>query len=492
MKSIYQSYFKKIMLTSQFCPNCFSLCNYLLCIIFFLTSCNKFVEIPPPVTELVTASVFNDNASATAAELNIYTQMQQPGESYLMAQRNGLLSDELKNYSTSPYLIQYYTNDLFAKNTPGPWRSAFNYIYQANAIIEGLQYYSGVTSAVKQQLTAESKFVRAFWNFYLTNLYGDVPLVTSTDYSINNALYRTPQIQVYQQIVADLKDAENDLNDNYVDVSDTTITSDRVRPTKWAAASLLARTYLYRSNWDSAESQATIVINNTSLFSLVASLDSVFLANSSEAIWQLGTPLPAGNGATPDGSGFILISQPQTGNANSSTISTQLLNSFEINDNRKISWIGSYKTSTAPFVTYYFPYKYKVYYSSEVTEYTMVLRLAEQYLIRAEARAHQNNLAGAASDLNIIRNRAGLPNTSAVTQADLLTAILHERQVELFTEWGHRWFDLIRTGNANSVMGIVTPLKGGTWSSDEHQLLYPIPQSELSKNSNLIQNPGYY
>jgi hypothetical protein len=73
----------------------------------------------------------------------------------------------------------------------------------------------------------------------------------------------------------------------------------------------------------------------------------------------------------------------------------------------------------------------------------------------------------------------------------MLSAILHERQVELFTEWGHRWFDLIRTKNATSVMSVVTPLKGGVWNNDGHQLLFPIPLSDLGKDPNLKQNSGY-
>ena len=117
----------------------------------------------------------------------------------------------------------------------------------------------------------------------------------------------------------------------------------------------------------------------------------------------------------------------------------------------------------------------------------MVLRLAEQYLIRAEARAEQNNLTGAVADLNIIRNRAGLPNTTAVTQGDILTAIMHERQVELFSEWGHRFFDLKRTGQANTVLGAIASKQ--PWNTN--QLLYPIPVSETTNDAFLQQNPGY-
>ena len=118
-----------------------------------------------------------------------------------------------------------------------------------------------------------------------------------------------------------------------------------------------------------------------------------------------------------------------------------------------------------------------------------MFRLAEQYLIRAEARAQQNNISGAQADLNAIRTRAGLANVTATTQTGLVTAIYHERQIELFTEFGHRWFDLKRTGQLDAVMGIAAPQKGGTWAS--YKALIPIPASEISINPHLTQNPGY-
>ena len=226
------------------------------------------------------------------------------------------------------------------------------------------------------------------------------------------------------------------------------------------------------------------------MYTLCSSLDSVFLKNNTEAIWQLPPVQPSSNLATPEGQDFILNTSPVvSGSFNSTTISPQLMNSFDSGDLRKVNWISSY---TGGGITYYFPYKYKVYQSSSLVEYTVILRLAEQYLIRAEAEANLGDLTDAASDLNIIRNRAGLANIAdsiASSQTALLSAILHERQVELFTEFGFRWFDLNRTGTINSVMSIVTPLKGGTWSPDWQ--LFPVPLLELTSDPLLVQNSGY-
>jgi len=499
-KTGFNRYTSQERLISTFCFLLFAL-NF--------SGCKKFIDVPPPKTSLVTADVFNNNGSATSAQLAIYTNMFTNEESWNMAQSVGLYADELQNYNPYVTAEQTYTNALAAGNSTwsggyGTSSNYYSYIYAANAVINGLQTTPGCSVAVKQQLTGEAYFARAFFHFYLTNIFGEVPLVLTTNYASNSKIARTPRLQVLQQVVADLQTAKGLLNNNYVDGSDTAVTTERVRPTKAAALALLARTYLYlgdysqnNSYYQRADSAASAVIANSE-YSLCPSLNAVFLANSTEAIWQLQTPSNQ-SWDTPDGYGFILLGTPSTNGFNgSTTISSQLLSAFEPNDQRKTTWIGSI---TEGANTYYFPYKYKNY-TYVGTEYDMVLRLGEQYLIRAEARVREGNITGALSDLNMIRNRAGLPNyAGAQDPASLLTAILHERQVELFTEWGSRWFDLERAViskeavNANTVLGSpgnVCAYKGGTWNSGtDYQLLWPIPRTDISADPNLTQNPGY-
>ena len=107
-------------------------------------------------------------------------------------------------------------------------------------------------------------------------------------------------------------------------------------------------------------------------------------------------------------------------------------------------------------------------------------------MIRAEARTHLGDYVGARADLNKVRNRAGLPNTEADNMESLLDAIIQERRVELFTEQGHRWFDLRRTGKASAALSNLKP----GWAETDSWL--PIPENELLLNDNLLpQNPGY-
>ena len=110
------------------------------------------------------------------------------------------------------------------------------------------------------QLTGEAKFMRAFCYFYLVNAFGDVPLITSTNYLVNETMPRAPAMEVYRQIIADLKGAKDLLANDY-----SYSNGEKVRPNKWVAIALLARAYLYTGDWVNAEAEATSVISNTGL-----------------------------------------------------------------------------------------------------------------------------------------------------------------------------------------------------------------------------------
>ncbi len=468
--------------------------------VLLFTGCKKLVDIQAPATSISQANIYSSDATAISVLTGIYTEMSIIGSPFNglngISLEVGLSADDWTLYSgaTSSNFeyAAYFQNQLSATIGTGSdfWAPLYSEIYSCNAAIEGISQSTSITPPVRKQLLSEARFLRAFNYFYLVNLFGDVPLALTTDYKLNALLSRTPKTQVYQQIITDLKFAEDSLSTDYLDGSLQPYSgaAEKVRPTKWAAAAMLARVYLYTQSWDSAEAQSTMIINNSSLFSL-DSLNGVFLKNSNEAIWQL-QPIDAGYN-TGDAQAFIIPSTGFSGGTWPVYLSNSLLNSFDSLDNRKNDWISSYSDNTG---TYFYAYKYKdVNYGDPVTEYLMVLRLAEQFLIRAEARAQQNtNLMGAENDLNAIRTRAGLSITSASSQSDLLAAIQHERRLELFSEWGHRWLDLKRTGSVDSVMTIATPIKSGGSPWQTYQQLYPLPfVSDIQTDPNLVQNQGY-
>lgn len=463
-------------------------------------NCKKVVTVDPPVTSTNGEIIFEDDNSAISVMNGIYTQMSLGGTyatgNSSISLRAGLSADELTLYSgvTNYSLSNYFTNSLQANSLmpsgSESWRTFYNQIYVCNSVLEGISQSANLNPNVKRQLLGEAKFMRAFCYFYLTNLFGDVPLALTTDYKTNMLLPRTESSKVTDQMVLDLKDAQLLLTTGYVDALLINSTTERIRPNKWAATALLARVLLFKNDWTNAEIEATSVINNSGLYSL-DTLNGVFLKNSKESIWQL-QPVRLGRN-TEDAFTFIIPSSGPSDingmNGNPVYLSGFLLNTFENNDKRKLNWTKSV-TINPGAVTYTFPFKYKnTNVVSSVTEYLTVLRLAEQYLIRAEARAHLGKISESLQDINIIRNRAGLPPTTATDVNSLLTAALRERQVEFFTEWGHRWMDLRRTGQIDLVMNMVAPLKNGVWESEDQ--LYPILQADIDANPNLTQNQGY-
>jgi len=474
--------------------------------------CKKLVAIPAPINSITTGEVFSSDTLAASAISGIYTQMINGTGGITNSDLNtsfsngvttvtaGLSSDELAviTQSNGAY-IHFYTNRLLADDptTPTLWTSAYNAVYGANAVIGGIAASTspGLHDYTRKELTAESKLVRAFCYFYLVNLFGDVPLALTIDFNQTAGMARTPTDQVYQQIIQDLKDAYTDLPGDY-----SVGGGQRIRPNRWAAAALLARVYLYNKQYNDAAALADSVIGQTGLFGLEADLNNVFSTGSREAIWQLQQSNQVTNvgNATPEGMAFI----PYPIHTGTATwwLSDNLMNAFEPGDQRKNAWIGRTIDSISPTLdstgVFFYPFKYKTgsynYVSGGTpTEYYMVLRLAEVYLIRAEAEANgaPGGTAAAIADLDVLRARAGLaPLDPGLTPAQVTAAVAHERQVELFAEWGHRWFDLKRTGQAQTVLSAISVKQ--PWQGNG-QLLYPIPLQEIQNDHSLQQNPGY-
>jgi hypothetical protein len=451
-------------------------------------SCKKFVQIPEPVNRISTPAVFADSADAGAAIIGLYINAMgsygipvflHGGITYSTA----LTSDELSftpgSQTGNQFDQEFYSNAISPKTNQisnSFWIEGYNLIYSANACMEGVMASNGISASTKNTFSGEAKFMRALCYFNLVNLYGPVPLITTTDYKRNAILGRTSVDSVYAQIVGDLTEAQLLLPDVYP-------SSGRARANKAAATALLAKVYLYLKQWNKAEEMATLVIGNTN-YDLEQDLSSVFLTGSKEAILQMSPTIEGYE--TIDGFMFV-PTDPSV--IPSYIVDSSLLASFEPDDLRRDNWLNN---NVVDNVAYYYPYKYKLGYdgSSSPQEMYMILRLGEVYLIRAEARAQQPGKANdAISDLNAIRHRAGLDPTPSVTQEDVLNDIYHERQVELFCENGNRWFDLKRTGRIDQVMNGTAAWKGVPW--DPNHQYFPIPFQEMQYNPFLTQNNGY-
>ncbi|MEO8403447.1 MAG: RagB/SusD family nutrient uptake outer membrane protein [Chitinophagaceae bacterium] len=442
-------------------------------------SCKKFADIPSPTDQFVSEIVFEDDATAKEAVTGIYadminfsnTQFSSSGISLY----TDLCADNLSYYTAGARQLEFLTNNITSANhdyiSQNFWDRAYKYIYTANLCMEGLsKLKTNVTPAVKTMLMGECKFIRAFCFFQLVNLFGPVPKTIGTDYRVNEMLGRASVENIYALIKEDLLYAQEMLSMEYPSAG-------RVRPNKAAATAFLARVYLYLGDWVNAETEASKVIESGK-YSLENDLSRVFLDSSKEAIWQL-RPVSSINNTS---EGLLIL--PGSGSAPPTyTITNDLYDSFEATDLRKSNWIASRMFNS---VQINYPFKYKIKTGNPVKEYYMVFRLAEQYLIRAEARAQLDKTSASLADLDVIRFRAGftIPMT-AVDKADLLLKIEKERRLELFAEWGHRWFDLKRTHRVDAVIGTYK----STWKPD--YALWPIPVAQLRANENLEQNPGY-
>jgi len=455
--------------------------SFWICFLFIgfaSQSCEEFVAVDLPSNQLTGPIVFEDEATADAALIHIYTKLR--SEQLVTGTSNGLscllgnYADELDYYGTGGLpAFEFYQNNLLPSNSTVTltWNATYNLIYATNSIIEGVSNSTAISLSSKERLLGEAYFIRAYLHFYLVNLYGEIPYVVTTDYQVNSVVEKISVMDVYAALTTDLQQAVTLLPELY-------FVPERIRPNRSVAYALLSRIKLYSENWSQAVLYADEVLNNTSLYTIEPDLNAVFLKNSTGTLWQL---LPQFSGAnTLEAQTFIFSSGPPP----SFALTSSLLSSFEMGDLRRTNWIGMV---TDGVDSWYYANKYKEQGNTgSSVEYSILFRIEEFYLIRAEAKAQLGDLVGAQEDLNVIRNRAGLPDTTAVTQTTLLAAILEERGREFFTELGHRWFDLKRTGTASTVLSGIKP----GW--DAKDVLWPLPASELLLNPNLLpQNPGY-
>lgn len=449
--------------------------SILFCLIIGLNSCSDFVEVDPPKNLLISETVFDNPVTVESALANIFYKMREQGlvsGKFGLTTLMGIYCDELDYYGFDASYSELYHHNVTAPNTIvlSWWSNAYNLVYAANDIIAGVENSSAISTEELNRFKGQALFVRAYVHSLLVSIFGEVPYITTTDYIANGSASRSPSNIVFNDIISDLTNAVSLLEN-------TEASGERVLPNQSAAKALLARMYLYTENWELAEAISTELIDT---HSLELDINSVFLKESPETLWQLKPGDSPRN--THEANELIIQFIPGQQYALTNT----LLTAFEPGDLRLPNWTDEI-TNTDGTITLHFAHKYKATITeTESLEYSIVFRLAEQYLIRAEARAQLGNLSGAQLDLNIIRNRAGLPNTTANSMNDLMDAVLQERRVELFAEQGHRWFDLKRTGNAGTFLSAVKP----NWQATH--VLLPIPETELEVNPNLFpQNLGY-
>jgi hypothetical protein len=377
--------------------------------------------------------------------------------------------------------------EIFSANYEG--------INRCNQALNIIPQLDKADATLRARLMGEAKFLRAFMYFTLVKTYGGVPIIDrlpnpSSQEDRAMQLTRKSKEEVYAFIDKDLNDAIEVLLNKGQYAS-----SERGRASKGAAYALLAKVNLYQKNWQKVVDNCNLVTG----YSIVPDYASMFrLAgeNDAESIFEI-----QGTGSVPiKGIQGYAVSQGARGAGGwgwgFNTPSESLLNAYEIGDLRRnatIIFAGTtlYDGRVVPLTVENPRYNYKAYSSAipdawESDRNIKYLRYAEVLLMKAEALNELNQTSVAIPLLNQIRLRAGLGNTTAVSQADVRIAIWKERRVELAFEHD-RFFDVVRTGQAVAAFRI----HGKTFVAGKHEV-FPLPQLFLNETAGIsVQNPGY-
>ncbi len=434
---------------------------------FLLSSCNEFLE-QQPTTVLTDVNAITNEASAQEAVLGMYGSLRANGHYGIYhVLVPDALSDVLRSRSAIPNINEFDDNEVLPENVylQNMWTAPYYSILVANQLMERLPPLANIPASTRSSMLGEARFIRALSHYNLVRLFGDIPYVTTTDkVSIENTS-REAVDQVVQQILDDLQVAEADLPERQRSFGNfSEEETSRVLAVRAAATALAARVHLFRAasgDYEKVIEKTTVIIEDP-FYELEEEYAAAFNGRSQETIFEVYF-------AQDELARLNLESTP--GNQFNYAVSEDFSNAFEEGDLRKPFLLVP---SSESF--------YSLKYGSDASP-AVVLRLADMYLMRAEAYARLGRLEEALADINRIRSRAGLADLPATDQASLLLAIEHERFIELAYE-GHRFVDLKRTGRADEVLGAHNP---NFWQTTDQ--LLPIPFLEV--NNGLPQNPGY-
>jgi len=439
-----------------------------------LMSCEKMLEVDLPENQMLSETVFQDAQTANSVLSGLYAGLWEA--SPIAGDQSGrilsLYTDDLTYYAVNATngLPEISNNTLIDTNqfVSSMWSAAYQKIYVSNSIIEGLESSSSISAAEKNRMTGEALTIRSLLFFYLQQIYGDIPYPVTTNYQINQSIAKTNSEEVLQRIESDLTEAVELLPDQYR-------SAERIFINKKTAQLILAKVQMQRSKYAEAESTLKAVIQSP-LYQFQNDITKVFLKSGTHIIWQLK---PKNNGDPVREATLYYFANVAP---SSMSLSPALVSSFQTSDLRKQHWMSAV---TVAGTTWYRAEKYKAR-SANTTENSIVFRLEEAYLLLAESLAKQNKTAEALPYINPIKQRAAQPLlTSSVSQNTLLDGILKENRKEFFTEMGHRFIDLKRAGQLNTVQTTKPNWK------DFHRV-WPLPQKELLMNSNMNpQNTGY-
>lgn len=444
--------------------------KYITYFVLFLTmpACQGFLDVQLD-DEIITADAIVNKETAEAAAIGLYNSLQSLN---LYGADFVVLPDLLGGNAIATGFQPRY-EELANARVPttnsyveDAWVGLYNIVNSANNILNHIEGVDGIGDAGRSRIEGTAYYFRALALFDLLRQFGEffnegsafgVPVFTEVlDRSTAPSVGRASVLETYNQIIADLEEAEKLLPAQ----------DDRFFVSKAAVQALLARVYLYRKDYNKAKTYADQVIANNDYALNDNYNDNFDVEGSVESIFEINFTSIDGNGL----SELLMLST-----ANEVSGANELWNAFETDDVRKEQFIRRFGIVRC------------VKYGDAATDIetnVVISRLAELYLIRSEAIANTVGIAEALPDLNAVRTRSLADMPILAQDVPDLAAyndiLIRERRLELAFE-GHYWFDLVRLGKAVEVRGI-----------EPYRQALPIPDREIKvSNGVLVQNPGY-
>ncbi|KLT65146.1 RagB/SusD family nutrient uptake outer membrane protein [Pedobacter sp. BMA] len=471
-------------------------------------SCSKLDEKPESI--LVTSEFYQNESQATAAVTAAYRKLYDSGQSLY----NSLLQIGVEmatdDYEAGPRArnahvraISGLTHDSSNDRMEQLWKQSYDAINVSNIAIEKIALIdaSQISEQSRAKLINEAKFLRALHYFNLVRWFGDVPLILKETTSLSpESLYiaKSPEADVYAQIIKDLKDAEslpNPLQQTAKDIS---------RATAGSAKSLLSKVYLTRKDWSNAAAKSKEVIDSKwySLFDNFADVFNVATKNGKEHIFSAQFQGNSGYQGNSLASRSASADVPGINGDYADALHTAggLYNTYANEDTRKAVTFVTQLVSPTDGKLYTFAPQFNKYYDpavignqSQSSKNTPIIRYAEVLLIYAEATNEINHgpNADAYAAIDLVRQRARIAKLAdispALNESEFRDAVFLERRKEFVYEY-QRWFDLVRRG---ADYYIATLKAAGKTLAAKRHIHFPTPLREINLNPKLKQHPDW-
>ncbi|PKV63187.1 RagB/SusD family nutrient uptake outer membrane protein [Pontibacter ramchanderi] len=446
-----------------------------------MTGCEERLEVAP-TTQVEADIAVTDFNSLDKAALGAYSAVQSSDYyGYRYAFYNEVYSDNMEFIGTFTTDREATNRNFTASNLQinNTWSAIYVVINRANTVItqaERLFTAGTITAEQRDAIQGEMYFLRGLAYFDLVKVFGGVPLELNATTGLPDIQFlpRSSEQDVYNSIISDLTNAENMLG--------TTESSDPRRASGLAASALLARVYLQNGNYAQAQAKASQVIESGA-FELMPTFASIFTTEGSgnrESIFEVDFTTndqnslgSATNPNTPGQKFYVRQGTYEALQASAANGDTRFQATVRVEGSANRRRLLKYEDAV------------------NNADNVIVIRLAEMYLIRAEAAVRQTANGGdnilpvlptVLADINAIRSRAGLPRLLALTNRAALDEILRQRRLEFVGE-GLRFIDLRRYNQTCSVLGFC--------DAQAFRNLWPIPLQQIERNPNLDKNEGY-